>query len=90
MQVGDGENYRLFVEAAEEEAYLGDKYLFSDIPEELFHILGPVGHMGDECIDECQSPYFECPFKRTFEHPDKDDKSKTEDKVEHKCIDPKC
>src|SRR5512137_54029 len=89
VQVGDGENYRLFVEAAEKEAYLGNKYLFSDIPEELFHILGTVCHMGNESVDEFQSAYFECPLERTFEHPYQNDKSKTEDEVEYQRIDAK-
>src|SRR5665647_848279 len=43
--------------------------------------------MSDKCIDKCESPYFEGTFEGSFNHPDKDGKSKPENEVEYQCED---
>ena len=60
----------------------------SPISRKKFSIpFGPVRHMSDKCIDKCQSPDFEGTLEGTFNHPDKDGKSKPENDMEHQCKD---
>ena len=83
VEVWDGK-YNLFAFfPAKEETGLGDKYLFPDFPEEFLHSFRPISHVGDECIDECKSPDFECTLERSLDHPDQDRKTEAENQVEN-------
>src|SRR5208337_2130840 len=83
VQVRDRKDHRLFVFPAEEETDLRHEDLLTDRPEEILHPFRTVRHVSDERIDECKSPDFESPLKRTFDHPDKYCKTQSENDVEY-------
>src|SRR5208337_5397252 len=83
VQVRDRKDHRHFVFPAEEETDLRHKDLLTDRPEKVLHSFRSVRHVGDERVDECQSPDFESPLKWTFDHPDKYCKTQSENDVEY-------